>query len=755
MAVPALATIAPTDMNRQHRLAALWRSAGPVLQRVLLSTLPLLFFVLHATGILPLEFVQRIENYLYDVRVETMMPRVVDPRVVIVDIDEASLAAEGQWPWPRRKIAALTDALFDQYGIRALGFDVLFGEPERNAELRLIDELAAGPLAGDTERLVQLADIRHRHEGDRVLAESLIARDVVLGYVFKPRPGASERAESGALPAGVVFDDPRIHALDWLRPGGYAANLSVLQQSAPAAGFFDTPLTDEDGVVRRVPLFQYYDGRLYESLSFALARLAQDSAPLQFAFESQQSPRLAYVELGTTRIRLDAQGAVLIPFRGPLGSFRYISATDVLNGRASPEALAGAIVLVGASAPGLQDVRAVPVAKEYIGVEAHANLVSGLLDGTIPSRPPQSALAEIGALLVIALVTALLLPRLAPLAGFALFLGLLAAAIAVNLLLWARYGLVLPLGSLLLFTTIAALLQLTWGYFTATRRRQRLSRIFGQYVPAEVVSKLDAGGAEVSLEGESREMSVLFSDVRGFTTISEGLGPRELTQLMNEFLTPITAVIHRHRGTIDKYMGDAVMAFWGAPLADAEHARHAVLAAREIVAEMRALRPAFQNRGWPAIEIGVGISSGEMNVGNMGSKFRAAYTVLGDTVNLGSRLEGLTKAYGVNVVVSERTARLAAGVAYRELDRVRVKGKQEPVAIFEPIDAAEAPQASRFAEALTRYRARDWDTAEAIITGLNTGGAHPLYALYLGRIRHFRTNPPAPEWDGVFTFNVK
>ena len=741
-------------MKAQRRFAAVWHSAGQVLQRVLLSTLPLLFFVLHATGLLPLEFIQRIENYLYDVRVETMMPRVVDPRVVIVDIDEASLAAEGQWPWPRQKVAALTDGLFDNYGIRALGFDVLFAEPERNAELRLIDELAAGPLAGDTERLVQLAEIRHRHEGDRILSESLIARDVVLGYVFKQRPGASERAESGELPAGVVFDDPRIHAHDWLRPGGFAANLPEFQQSAPTAGFFDTPLTDEDGVVRRVPLFQYYDGKLYESLSFALTRLAQGSAQVQFAFTSEKSPRVAYVKLGETRIPVDSQGAVLIPFRGPLGSFRYISATDVLNNRAPADALAGAIVLLGASAPGLQDVRAVPVAKEYIGVEAHANLVSGLLDGTIPSRPLQSSLAEIGALLVIALVTALLLPRLAPLAGFALFLGLTAAAIAANLLLWSRYGLVLPLASLLVFTTIAALLQITWGYFTVTRQRQRLSRKFGQYVPAEIVSKLDAG-AEVTLEGESREMSVLFSDVRGFTTISEGLGPRELKQLMNEFLTPVTAAIHRHGGTIDKYMGDAVMAFWGAPLADPEHARHAVQGAQAMIAAMRAQKPVFEARGWPAIEIGVGISSGEMNVGDMGSEFRVAYTVLGDTVNLGSRLEGLTKAYGVNIIVSERTARLAGDLPYRELDRVRVKGKQEPVAIFEPIDEAQAHAAGRFSEALACYRARDWDRTETIVTELDAMAPHSLYKLYLGRIRHFRASPPPPEWDGVFTFEVK
>ncbi len=742
-------------MDKTPGIARAWKSAGPVLQRILLSSLPLLFFVLHAAGVAPLEFVQRIENYLYDVRVETMMPRVVDPRIVIVDVDETSLAAEGQWPWPRAKIAALTDALFDRYGIRALGFDVLFAEPERSAELRLIDELANGPLAGDSERLVRLAAIRREHEGDRILSESLIARDIVLGYVFRQHPGASGSAATGELPAGIAFEDPRIAEHGWLRPGGFAANLPMLQQSALAGGFFDTPLTDDDGVVRRVPLFQFYDGRLYESLAFALARLALDSPPVQFAFRDERSAQLAYVQLGATRIPVDAHGAVLIPFRGPLGSFRYVSATDVLNDHAPADALAGAIVLIGASAPGLQDVRAVPVAKEYIGVEAHANLVSGLLDGTIPFRPQHSALAEIAALLVIALATALLLPRLAPLAGFALFLALIGAAIAVNLVLWSRYGLVLPLASLLVFTTIAALLQLTWGYFTATRRRQRLSRIFGQYVPAEVVRELDAGGAEVSLEGESREMSVLFSDVRGFTTISEGLGPRELTQLMNEFLTPITAAIHRRRGTIDKYMGDAVMAFWGAPLADPGHARHAVQAARDMVAEMRALKPAFAARGWPAIEIGVGISSGEMNVGNMGSRFRAAYTVLGDTVNLGSRLEGLTKAYGVSIIVSEQTARLAGDLPFRELDRVRVKGKQEPVAIFEPIDDAQQADARRFAEALARYRARDWEAAAAIIGELDAAAPQALYTLYLGRIRHFRANPPAPDWDGVFTFDVK
>ena len=747
-------------MTTATKIAAFWTGATLALQRILLSALPLLFFVLHATGLLPLEFIQRIENYLYDVRVEFMMPRVVDPRVVIVDIDEASLAAEGQWPWPRQKVAALVDALFDSYAVRTLGFDALFAEPERPDALRLIDELSTAH-DGRTALGAKLAEIRPRYEGDRILSEALIARDTVLGFVFKPRPGRHERAGVGLLPPAIAFDDPRIQGHGWLRPGGYVANLPDLQQSAAGGGFFDTPLTDEDGVVRRAPLFQSYGGRLYGSLAFSVARLAQGSPPVSFAFDEGRPARLVYVALGDTKIALDSQGAVLIPFRGPLGSFRYVSATDVLKGKAPADALKDAIVLLGASAPGLQDVRAVPVAKEYIGVEAHANLVSGLLDGAIPSRPRQSALAEVLALVAIALVTALLLPRLAPLAGFALFLGLVGAAIAINLTLWARYGLVLPLGSLLAYTTIAALLQLTWGYVTATRRRQRLSRIFGQYVPSEIVSELDTGGAEVSLEGESRDMSVLFSDVRGFTTISEGLGPRELTQLMNEFLTPITAVIHRHRGTIDKYMGDAVMAFWGAPLADADHAGNAVRAALDMVAEMKALHPAFRQRGWPEIAIGVGIASGDMNVGNMGSRFRAAYTVLGDTVNLGSRLEGLTRKYGVDIIVSLATAARVPDVLFREIDRVRVKGKKEPVAVLEPLGPrerlTEARQlaVARFGEALAHYRARNWDAAETILTELSAIDGEALYMLYLERIRHFRANPPPADWDGVFTFETK
>jgi adenylate cyclase len=308
---------------------------------------------------------------------------------------------------------------------------------------------------------------------------------------------------------------------------------------------------------------------------------------------------------------------------------------------------------------------------------------------------------------------------------------------------------------------VASVLQINYGFFIESRNKRHLSRIFGQYIPPSLVQEMDASGQDASLEGESRTMSVLFSDVRGFTTLSEKLDARELTQLMNEFLTPMTAVIHEHRGTIDKYMGDCVMAFWGAPLADEQHARHAVLAGMGMISAVRNLKDEFARKGWPPISVGVGISSGIMNVGNMGSQFRIAYTVMGDTVNLGSRLEGLTKQYGVDIIVSEMTAKLLPEFAFRELDLVRVKGKKEPVAIFEPLGPMQEladedrNRASRFAAAIAAFRNQNWDAAEIELNNLKERTDGLLYNVYLDRIERFRREPPPADWDGVFEHLTK
>jgi adenylate cyclase len=305
-------------------------------------------------------------------------------------------------------------------------------------------------------------------------------------------------------------------------------------------------------------------------------------------------------------------------------------------------------------------------------------------------------------------------------------------------------------------------LNMSYGFFVESRAKRQITGRFGQYVPPELVDEMSQNPDKFSMEGESREMSVLFSDVRGFTTISEGLDPRQLSQLMNEFLTPLTRVIYRHRGTIDKYMGDCIMAFWGAPLADPHHARNAVLAGLEMQAAMDALQPQFRARGWPELHVGVGVNSGRMSVGNMGSDVRVAYTVMGGAVNLASRLEGLTKQYGVSMIVGEATRAACPDIVFRELDRVLPKGTTEPVAIFAPIgpsasvDKSVHDELALWNKALKQYRAQEWDLAELQLLSLQR--MHPstaLYGTFLQRIGHLRKNPPGAGWDGTTAFETK
>ncbi len=733
-----------------------------LLVRVLISILMLALFTAHIAAKPRFELIDRIENYLYDVRVRLTMPGTVDDRIVIIDIDEASQAELGQWPWPRDTLAAIVDRLFDHYDIQILGMDALFAEAEERSAERLLKVLLASPIAADPAVAHALEQHRVTLDSNYRFAESLIARDVVTGFVFKDSLGNGEPVATGSIPAPII----RAAALTglsvpFIKARGFAGNLPDLQQNAIGGGFFDSPVIDSDGVFRRAPLLQLFDGDLYSSLALEVARIALGNPAVGLSFATHSDGRMSGIELealtlGERRIPVNEQVAIYIPYRGPQESFPYISAKDVLNGSAPAAALQGRIALLGASAAGLLDLRSTPVGQRYIGVEAHANMVAGILDGTIRQQPAWSDGLEFFLLLVIALLTALLMPRLTPLLALALVFVMFGAAMAGNLWLWSAFGLIVPIASLLCFILLTSMLQITYGFFVEQRNKRHLSQVFGQYIPPAIVDEIDASGEEISLDGESREMSVLFSDVRGFTTISEGLDATELTRLMNEFLTPFTGVIQNHRGTIDKYMGDAVMAFWGAPLSDHEHARHSMLAAFDMLRAVQQLDAPFRDQGWPQIRVGVGIASGDMNVGNMGSEFRIAYTVMGDTVNLGSRLEGLTKQYGVDIIVSERTATLVPDFTYRELDLVRVKGKTEPVAIFEPlgpsseISAQQREQLAAYTAALSAYRAANWELAASAFKALKHQADDLLYNVYLDRIENFSSSPPPQAWDGVF-----
>ena len=687
--------------------------------------------------------------------------------MVIVDIDERSLAVEGQWPWSRDKLATLVNNLFGTYQIRALGFDIAFPEADRSSGLQLLDRLQQGELADLPGFAERAAALRSSMDNDRALAEAVRGKPVVWGYYFSQHLQSQQQGAVGAICAPAMDSmAAKLYDLDWIRPEGYTGNLGVLQATGAACGFFDNPTLDNDGVYRRVPLVQLHDGAVYESLALALARLAVGQPGIEFEFEPpdvRTSLHLERLRAGPLLAPVDERIAVMVPYRGPEGSFPYVTAADIIAGKADAAVLKGKIVLVGTSAPGLRDLRVTPVAKAYSGVEVHANIISGLINGGIKQKAPYYSGIETTLLLAIGILIAWAFTALSPLAAGALGAGILALITVLAFGLWSWGNFVMPFGVPVAFTLMLYLAQLLYGYFIESRGKREISKLFGQYVPPELVEEMAANPQDISMEGESREMTVLFSDVRNFTSISEKLDAKELAAMINAFLTKQTGVVQRHRGTIDKYIGDLIMAFWGAPLPDKDHALNGVLTALEMQRAIRELDPEFEKRGWPKLHIGVGVNSGKMNVGNMGSEFRMAYTVMGDSVNLGSRLEGLTKEYGVGILISEDTRNLLpSDWAFREVDLVRVKGRGEPVAIYEPmgpkeeLDPALRQDLARHRGAMKLYRAQQWDQAEQEFFNLmQSGRPHPLYELFVSRIMEMRENPPAKNWDGAYNFTHK
>lgn len=736
--------------------------------RLVLSAVILAFLLLDASGIVKYPFLKQLENWTYDSRLRFTLPNTIDDRIVIVDIDENSLANVGRWPWSRDKLAEIVNNLFDYYQVSVVGFDIVFAEEDKSSNLEAFNKLANDRLRNNKAYLNALEEIRPALLRDEIFAEALQDRNVVMGYYFKSNLKEGENPYIGTLPPALTRMDAQwSERLPINEAKGYGGNLEVLQSSARAGGFFDNPFVDVDGVFRRVPLIQSYDGYLFPSLALATMQghIGNSSIELSVVSEGSKGGKEYYalenIMLRDSVIPVDANGAVFVPYRGKQGSFPYVPIYRILDRTAPQEALKDKIILIGTSAPGLLDLRSTPVQNIYAGVEVHANIVSGILDNRIKHKPAWTIGYQFVVLIVIAVAMAFLLPVLSPLLAAATSLGFALLLLGGTFLAW-NSNLILPLASPLLLIVMIFMLHMTYGFFIESRGKRQLAGLFGQYIPPELVDEMSQSPEEFTLDGESREMTVLFSDVRGFTTISEGMDPKQLTQLMNALLTPMTRVIHKNRGTIDKYMGDAIMAFWGAPLADSEHARHALYAAIDMMKELKIMQQEFKQKGWPPVNIGIGLNTGSMNVGNMGSEFRMAYTVLGDAVNLGSRLEGLTKNYSVNIIVSEATREAVPEFVFRELDLVRVKGKNEPVAIFEPvghkndIEKSVQTELKQHRMALKYFRAADWDRAEMEFFNLNR--AYPdrkLYQLYMDRITFYRNNPPPDDWDGAFTYTTK
>jgi len=726
-----------------------------VLGQFIASLVLLLLLALHAGGLYRLGFVDRLEAALYDLKVLLFQDRSADDRVVIVDIDEKSLKEVGRWPWPREQTARLTRNLFEQYGVAAVGFDVVFAEADQSSGLPVLEQLARGALAGDTGFAASLARIRSGLDYDGMLAEALAAGPSVLGFYFNVLPPAQR---VGQLPAAVL-DCAELRGLGVspVRAEGYNANLPRLQARAAGAAFFNME-ADFDGVARRMPMVIEHAGGCYGSLSLVTTQAGMGIGA------ARTQPGAGYrppaLDLDGLRIPLDAAGRALVPYRAEQ-AFPYLPATDVIHARAPAALLEGRIVLIGSTAPGIMDLRVTPVSKVFPGVEIHANLIAGILDGTVKWEPVGSTGLQVAAIVVLGLLLAVLLPLATPLwaALAALLLSIL--LVAGNFYAWTAAHAQLPLAAPLLTVWGLFVLNMSWGFFVEARSKAQITRLFGQYVPPELVDEMARDPARYSLRGESRVMSVLFSDIVGFTSFSEKLEAAQLAEMLNVYLSAMTRVVQEGRGTIDKYIGDAIMAFWGAPMSDAQHARDAVLAALAMQAELERLNPVLEARGWPPVKIGVGVNTGRMSVGNMGSEFRMAYTVMADAVNLASRLEGLTRQYGVGVLVGEATREACSDIACQLIDRVRVKGKAQPVSIYEPLGLAaelspeRAKEAEEVAAAFADYEARRWDEAEIRLMELSRRQPRKLYQVYLDRVTHFRFNPPAADWDGVFTFTSK
>ena len=731
---------------------------------LILNLLVLGLFLASSISLIRLPLLDLLENYTYDARILLGQQDNVDPRIVIVDIDEKSLAAEGRWPWNRNKMARLMDLLFDTYHITLAGFDVVFAEPDRSSGLESLEKLANGQLQGVPGFNEALESVRPALDFDRLFANSMEGRPVVLGYYFNMAAEGGSTVRSGILPEPVLSPADVQKKPEIQKASGYGANLALFQSHAREGGHFN-PTIDPDGVVRRVPMLVEFDGNYYESLSLAMTRLVLGVKRVEPVFATDVSHNyvsLEWLRIGSITIPVDEHANAMVPYRGRDHSFPYVSATDVLQQTADPGILENAVVLVGTSAPGLFDLRATPVQNKYPGVEIHANLIAGILDQDIKHVPRYVKGIEFVKLTLTGLIMIFLLPLLTPLVSLLVTTGLLIITTGFDYLMWINYDLVLPIATTFTMILVLLLINMSYGFFFERRIKRHITDLFGQYVPPELVNEMSADPDSYLRGAEEREMTVLFSDVRGFTTLSEGLGPKELSSMMNEFLSELTRIIHEHRGTIDKYMGDAIMAFWGAPLADPDHASHALKAGLAMIERMYALQDLFENRGWPRLSIGVGLNSGNMSVGNMGSRFRTAYTVIGDAVNLGSRLEGLTKQYGVELIVGENTMNILTDHVFRELDLVQVKGKQRPVSIYEPlairseVSRLELQELDIYKLAIEAYRDQRWDDSELLFQKLKREfESRKLYDVYIERIDLFRKNPPGPDWDGVFVFTVK
>lgn len=680
---------------------------------------------------------QALERSLYDLRLRLLAPHQADPQVVVVDIDEQALAAHGRWPWPRGQLARLVDAAVAQGGARLVGLDLVLAQPDQSSGLAAVDKLAQGALRGDAGFRAAWQALRPQLDNDSLLAATLQRHPVVLGFHLSNEAGA---AEVGALPPPLLptamLGAPGAALLSW---NGHGGNLAQLQQAASLGGGHLNVVLDADGTVRRLPMLVQYQQGIQPTLSLAMARvlLGSPGMPATLSVAPADGP-LRALQLrsagGQLQVPVDSQAQALVPFSVAGAAPVRVSAADLLAGRLPADALRGKVVLVGVSAPGLIDQHRTPVDDAMLGTLVHAEMLSGLLQQRVLAVPAFAPALQLAGLAGVALLLGWALPRLVLWRGLLLTGAVVLAMLALNLLAWRQLGWVLPLTGGLLLPPLLLALHLALAYRRATGARSELAQLFGQYVPPELVAEMSRQPERYSMGSRSAELTVLFADVSGFSSLAQRMPPAELGAMMNLLFSHLTDVVRDHRGTLDKYIGDSVMAFWGAPLDDHDHARHAVDAAQAMLARLPQIHAELAAQGWPALQLNIGINTGTMVVGDMGSRHRRAYTVMGDAVNLAARLQAFCSRYGLGLVVGDATHNaLLTGRDPRPcllLGPVALRGLDAGQPAWQPLAGLDATQAEHLLDAWSTLRrlVRAGRPAAALAQIDTLAQAHPALA---------------------------
>lgn len=679
--------------------------------------------------------------------------------VVIIDIDEKSLAKFGQWPWPRTRVAEMVQRLND-LGAAAIAFDIVFAEPDR-----LSPNLAAESFR-DIDEAVR-DHLRSLPSNDQVLADAIKKAPVVLGESGLPYVMAQPAVNLPLTGLATLGGDPEPFLLNF---PGLLRNIPVLEEAAPGRGLF-TIRTERDGIVRRVPVIMMAQGNLMPSLSFEMLRVVTKADTI---LVKSDNAGVTSVGVPGFEIPTDRNGQLWVHF-AKHDNARYVSALDLLEGRVGADLIAQRLILIGTSAVGLLDVKTTPLDPVMPGVEVHAQVLEAALSGQVLSQPNYAIGAELLAAILFSLAIIWLAPILSPLALLAFGAVVVGLLIGTSWYLFVYEKLLIDFTFPLVASTAVYLTLVYSSYMNEQRQRRRIRSAFSQYLSPALVEQLAQSPEKLKLGGEERDMTIMFSDVRGFTSISESYkhDPQGLTSLMNRFLTPLTNAILDRRGTIDKYMGDAIMAFWNAPLDDTGHQINACEAALDMLDRIEALNAErareaeAEGKQFIPLNVGIGLNTGTCVVGNMGSNLRFDYSVLGDSVNLASRLEGQSKSYGVPIIAGSRTAMaVKEKFAILELDYITVKGKKEPEVVYAVAGRQDMAVSHSFQrirnlsiEMLACYRSRDWDGALLAIEKARAADEmhrfRQLYDLYVERIHAFKQSPPPADWDGVFALTTK